>query len=114
LHLLPARVPRKTLDFPEAAEMVRELDNGRAVLFPRGTIPRPPGASGELVFQLAAGFRLQVRRLDQAPTLLTLVRGADGIPYVEWSIGPKTLAHIVRPDGTHWQREVDVTSLLPR
>lgn len=108
LTQLPARVPRKQLDFPEAFAMVRELDKGRAVLFPRGEIPRPEGATGELIFPLAAEFRLKMGKLETKPLLLTLVRGSTEIPYLEWSIGPRTLLHMTKPDGTHWQREIEV------
>ena len=108
LQLLPAHVPRKHLDFPEAFTMVRELDKGRAVLFPRGEIPRPEGSVGELSFPLAVEFRLDVGKLDAKPLLLKLVRGRSEVPYLEWSIGPRTLLHITKPDGSHWQREIQV------
>ena len=114
LELLPSRVPRKHLDFPEADTIVRELSNGRAVLFPRGEIQRPEGTVGELVFPLAAEFLLRVGKLDAQPLLLTLVRGRTEIPYLEWSVGPRTLLHITKPDGSHWQREIEITSSLPR
>lgn len=99
LERLPAHVPRRMIQMPQAREAALTLAALAPRLFAKGILPRPAGAVGALVFPLGGDFRLMVRDDPRGPVTLGLMRGSSDVPAVEWVVGARTTLHLVRPDG---------------
>ena len=101
LRRLPAHVPRKPVQFPQAPEAAQNLADLAAVLFAPATIERNARTRGPLVLALPQEWRLHVE-LGAATGLLTLglYRADTAVPAVEWTVNPvRTELHLVRPFG---------------
>ena len=109
---LPDVVPQKTVDFPQGYENANALALLARGLFPPRPIVRPPGAVGEIVFELEGGYRLQVGSWHEKLMRLTLQAPPDLTPVAEWTIGSRTLLHLCKPDGSHYRKEIVVE--MPR
>lgn len=99
LERLPAHVPRRMIQMPQAREAALTLAALAPRLFREGILPRPAGAVGALVFPLGGDFRLVVQDDPQGPVTLGLMRGTSDVPAVEWVLGARTTLHLVRPHG---------------
>ena len=121
LAKLPSHAPQRSAQFPQVKEAALRFA-ALGYLF-RGMTARPPGAVGELWFQLRHEYRLKVESTQNGILVIGLYRGAAPIPGVEWTISGKTEIHFVRPVGgtrggpRYFLRGIDlgksIKSLLP-
>lgn len=98
LRMLPAHVPTTAVQQPHAPKVAAALAIAASDLFAPGSIERPPGAVGALVFELPGGMRLAVVDHGENDLRLALHAGSD-VPVVEWLIGFRTSLHLLRPNG---------------
>ena len=98
MKLLPGHAPKRSVQFPQVAEAAERFAALGPVLF-RRTVPRPPGAVGELWFELANQYRVKVESNDKGILTIGLFREGSTIPGVEWIVAGRTTIHFVRPTG---------------
>lgn len=116
LALLPDRAPPHSVQFPQVKEAAQKFA-ALGYLF-EGLTPRPPGAVGELWFQLRDEYRLKVESTQAGVLVVGLYRATSGIPGIEWTISGRTELHFVRPDGgtsggpRYFLRGIDLRELV--
>ncbi len=96
LRRLPQHTPRGSVQFPQARKAAETLAVLSDRIFPTQPIPRPVGAIGELWFELAAGFTLNVVAGDHT-VVIGLYGETSETPAVEWLVGGRTELRFVRP-----------------
>jgi hypothetical protein len=97
LGMLPAHAPRRSVQFPQVKAAARKFA-ALSYLF-QGMTPRPPGAVGQLWFQLRDEYRLKIESTQAGVLIIGLHRTGTDIPGVEWTISGRTELHFVRPSG---------------